>query len=284
MIDLCTVGDLCWSVVLPVPHIPLGGEILQVQGSERLLGNDAAIVSLQAARLGLRCSLLATNAIATHDGLPLLELLQQEGVDTSQINTEGITTPAAYFLLRVNTDERVGLVETCPFHNPVDQVPASSFAYVDVYEEYIAERLSFIMGWSQANTRCYVNLSASNLIQKAQLLASIPSIDTLQMRGHGSIDDARALGRRVLQICRAKSAVVTLGDIGAVLIDQQDAYFIAAEPVRTLRTIGAGACFAAGFLYALAQGATHREAAIFANKQAAMFCSIEKNPLEVLRR
>ena len=51
MIDLCTVGDLSWLIVLPVPRIPHQGDIMMVKGVERLLGNDAAIVSFMAARL-----------------------------------------------------------------------------------------------------------------------------------------------------------------------------------------------------------------------------------------
>jgi sugar/nucleoside kinase (ribokinase family) len=78
--------------------------------------------------------------------------------------------------------------------------------------------------------------------------------------------------------------VITLGSIGAVLVDQHEAYYIPAEPIRPLRTIGAGASFAAGFLYALSQGATYQDAAIFASKNAAIFCTLEKNPLEVMKR
>ncbi|HEY1350574.1 MAG TPA: hypothetical protein VGF67_13200 [Ktedonobacteraceae bacterium] len=63
MIDLCAIGDLNWLIVLPVPHFPVAGEVVQVQHVERLPGNDATIVSFQAACLGRRCCLLATNAI-----------------------------------------------------------------------------------------------------------------------------------------------------------------------------------------------------------------------------
>src|SRR5690242_15047390 len=98
MFDLYAVGDLCWFVLLPVPHMPISGEVLFVQGSRRQIGNDAAGVSLLTAHLGLRSCLLATNAISMRDGLPLLNLLKQKNVDISHVNTEISTTPITYFL------------------------------------------------------------------------------------------------------------------------------------------------------------------------------------------
>lgn len=285
MIDLYAIGDLSWLVFLPVSHIPLPGEILPVQGSERLLGNDAAVVSLLTARQGLHSCLLATNAISRLDGSPLLNLLQEQGVDISQVSTTASTTPSTYFLARRDSDERAGLVEAYPFHNPVpDHLPASHFIYADVYEEHMQERLALIKHLSGSNTRCLINLSASHLREKAQLLASMPFIDTLQMRGGESIEDAHALGRHMLQICQARSVVVTLGALGSVLVEQHKTYVVPAEVIQPLRTIGAGASFAAGFICALAQGRTYQEATVLASKYAATFCTLEHNPLEVLSK
>jgi sugar/nucleoside kinase (ribokinase family) len=284
MIDLYAVGDLSWLVFLPVPHIPLPGEILLVQGSERLLGNDAAVVALLTARQGLHSCLLTTNAISRRDGLPLLDLLRREDVDISQVNTDANITPVTYFLSRPGSDERAGLVEAYPFSSPaIDQLPASHFIYVDVYEEHIHERLALLKKLSTSNARCLVNLSASHLLEKAELLANIPSIEILQMRGSGDIKDACALGLHILQTCQARSVVVTLGEAGAVLVEQPDTYVIPAEVIEPVRTIGAGASFTTGFICALAQGKTHREAATLASKYAATFCTGEHNPIEVLK-
>jgi len=285
MLDLYAVGDLSWLVFLPVPHMPLAGEILFVQNSQRLLGNDAAVVSLLAARQGLQSCLLATNAISIRDGQPLLDLLQQEGVDISLVNTEASRTPITYFLSRIDTDERSGLVEAYPFHGPAtEHIPTARFVYADLYEEHIDKRLALIEKLSSSNTCCLINLSASHLLEKGRLLANIPSIDTLLMRGSGNVEDAWALGQQVLQVCQAQFAMVTLGERGAVLVESHDRYFVPAEPIEPLRTIGAGASFAAGFICALARGATHQEAAVRASKYAAAFCTFEHNPLEVLKK
>src|SRR5438552_6598483 len=160
MIDLCVVGDLNWLVVLSMPRIPLIGEGVTIKGIERMLGNDAAIVSLLASRLGLRCHLLATNAIATHDGQPLIDILQQEGIDISLVDTGGVTTPTTFLLSCAGSDERTWLVEEHAFCTPTpDLLPPSKFAYIDLYEGHIEERLALIQRWSQANVRCLVNLS-----------------------------------------------------------------------------------------------------------------------------
>jgi sugar/nucleoside kinase (ribokinase family) len=286
MIDLCTVGDLSWLIVLPVSRIPLQGDIMMVKGIERLLGNDAAVVSLMAARLGMHCRLLPTNAIARHDGLPLIDMLQQEGVDISLVDTDGIFTPTTFFLSRVASDERAAIIEEYAFHCSVapNWYPNCTFAYIDLYEEHLYERLTFLYAWSQTNVRCLVNLSASHLEEKVDLLAHISSIDTIQMRGSGSVDEAHVWSRLVLQLCNAKAVVITLGNVGTVLTDQYGSYFIPVEPVHAVRTIGAGASFTAGFISALASGATYQDAVRFACKHAANFCTATRNPLEVIKR
>ncbi len=283
MLDLCTVGDLKWLIILSVTYFPRQGEMTFITKTERQLGNDASIVALLASRLGMRCRLLPTNAIARHDGQPLLDLLQQKGVDTSQIDTSGTSTPNTFCLLPVDSDERTWLVENCPFRDfaALDRPADYNFAYLDLYEEYLDERLALLNRWSQANVRCLVNLSSSHLEEKVQQLAQLPSVDTIQMRGNGSVEEAMDWGRHVLQICRARATVLTLGGTGAVLVDHHKEYIIPAEPIQPLRTVGAGASFAAGFLSALSQGSSYLDAAALASKHAASFCMASENPLEV---
>jgi len=285
MINLCAVGDLKWLIILPVPRFPRQGEMTLVTGIERLVGNDAAIVSLFASRLGMRCRLLPTNAIARHDGQPLIDLLQRDGVDVSLIDAEGIVTPTTFLLSQVVSDERTWLVEDCDFrYNVALDKPADyTFAYLDLYEEHLEERFALLHKWSQAHVRYLVNLSASHLEEKVRLLAHLSSIDTIQMRGSGSVDEARTWGKRVLRTCNVRAVMITLGDIGAMLVDQHSEYFIAAELIQPLRTVGAGASFAAGFLYALAGDATYQDAAAFASRYAAAFCTSSENPLEAIK-
>jgi sugar/nucleoside kinase (ribokinase family) len=285
MSDLCAVGDLKWLITLLVPNFPCQGEMTRVISIERQIGNDAAIVSLLAARLGMRCRLLPTNAIAHHDGQPLIDLLQRTGVDVSLIDVGRIVTPTTFLLLQVASDERSWLVEDCPFRSNIalGNPPDYTFAYLDLYEEYLEDRLAILHKWSQANVRCIVNLSASNLEEKVRLLADVSLIDTVQMRGSDSVDEARIWGRHVLQTCNARAAVITLGHLGAVLVDKHSEYTIEAEPIEPLRTLGAGASFSAGFLYALARNESYVDAVAFASRNAADFCASIENPLETIK-
>src|SRR5262249_19754504 len=107
------------------------------------------------------------------------------------------------------------------------------------YDHYLDEHLAFLRTWSQTNVRCLVNLSTSRIEEKVSLLAHISSIDTIQIRGSGSINDAYFLGHHILQSCNTRAVVITLGNVGAMLVDQHDAHFVPAEPVQAVRTIGA---------------------------------------------
>ncbi|MBV9228171.1 MAG: hypothetical protein JOZ18_02570 [Chloroflexi bacterium] len=285
MIDLYTVGDLKWLITLSVPHFPLLGEMTRVTRIERQIGNDAAIVSLLASRLGMQCLLFPTNIISRHDGQPLVDLLQRHGVDVSFIDMGGAVTPTTFCLSQVSSDERTWLVEDCAFHynTDFDGPPDFTFAYLDLYEEHLEERLTLLHKWSKTNPRYLVNLSSSNLEEKVRRLSQFPFIDTIQMRGSNGIKEAQIWGRYVLQTCNVKASLITLGGLGAMLVDQHSEYFIEAEHIHPLRTIGAGASFAAGFIYALSLGATYREAAIEATRHAAGFCTSKENPLEAIK-
>lgn len=280
MIDLCVVGDLHWLIMLSIPS----KQGTRAKSIERLLGNDAAIVSLLASRLGLRSSLLATNAIATTDGQPLIDLLKKEGVDVSRIETGGVVTPTTFLILREDVDERIFLADDYAFCNLSSRpLPTSRFAYIDFYEGNTEERLRLIQNWSQTNVRCLINLSASSLEEKVRQLTRIPSLDMLQIGGQWDVEESRMQGKRIRKMCNARAVVITLGGLGAVLIEQDNDSYIPAEVIQPLRTVGAGASFAAGFLSGLAQGVTYKDAAILASKHAALFCTLASNPLDVPR-
>lgn len=283
MIDLCAVGDIHWLLVFPVPHIPQAGEVFLVEHVERLPGNDATIVALQAASLGRTCCLMATNAIALHDGRPLLEKLQRAGIDTSLIETGAAWTPTTFFLQRLFSDERAVLAEDSGFRSVLApaRFPSSRFAYVDLYDEHLTERLTLLQHWSQTGVRVLANLSASHLEEKIARLAQLPPLDIVQMSGAGSVQDTLQRGQYLQQECHARLVVMTLGGAGVVLVEPQSSSFVAAERVQPLRTVGAGASFSAGFLSALLDGSTYQEAASFASRYAAVFCTSASNPLAV---
>jgi len=281
MRDLCAVGDLHWLIVCSRLSRPGTG----TPAIERLFGNDAAIVSTLAARSGLSCSLFPTNVIALSDGQPLLNVLRQAGVDISQIDTRGVTTPTTFLALHLDSYERVFRVTDYAFRAHTSRsLPASRWVYLDLYEKHLQERLALLHTCLQAGARCLVNLSASSIEEKARLLTTMPSLDVVQIGGSWRVEEARIKGSQIRQMCRAQAVVITLGSRGVVLVDQHGDEYIPAEPIRPLRTIGAGASFAAGLLAKLARGATCREAARFASREAAAFCTLRHNPLAVRGR
>lgn len=84
-----------------------------------------------------------------------------------------------------------------------------------------------------------------------------------------SIDDATAAARRLVGT-GARTAVITLGDRGAVLADREGITHIPAVPVRAVDTTGAGDAFIGTLAYFLALGRPLREAVRLANAAAAL--------------
>src|SRR5690242_6850818 len=106
----------------------------------------------------MHCCLLPTNAIARKDGQPLLDLLQQAGVDISLIDTSGASTPYTFGLFDIISDKRSWLINSCPFHFHLSQLPTCTFVYIDLYEDFLEERFEILRSWSKSPTRCLVNL------------------------------------------------------------------------------------------------------------------------------
>ena len=137
MIDLCAIGDLKWLTILSVDHLPSPGMTTMLTSLERLIGNDAAIVSILSARLGMHCQLLPTNTISSQDGQSLIDFLHRAGVDTAYVRCEGTLTPATYCILQPLHEVRMWLVDNSVFlsdfgsHEPFE----CKFAYLDLYAE-----------------------------------------------------------------------------------------------------------------------------------------------------
>lgn len=292
MLDVCAVGDLKWLFWLA--HIPLPlheRTILDVKVT-KLLGNDAPIVALLAAYAGMRCCLLPTNIIAQKDGQPLLDLLQQAGVDISFIDTSGISTPYTFGLFDSIFDKRAWLINSCTFHFPFSRLPTCAFLYIDLYEDYLEERFEILRLYSRSKLpmRSLVNLSATNYEMKLEMLASLPIIDTIQMSSTGDTNTALEQGRLALHICNVQAAVVTAGKNGAVLVERSTIsgmphheYVVQAQSIQPMRTIGAGASFSANYLLALNENKTYEQSVRAACVASAAFCASRDNPLEVLQ-
>ena len=282
MIDLCAIGDLKWLTILSVDHFPSPGITTMLTSIERLIGNDATIVAILTSREQMHCQLLPTNTISNQDDPLLIDFLRRAGVDTTYVRIEETVTPATYCILQPSNELRTWLVENSVFlsnfgsHEPFE----CKFTYLDLYDENLEERLTILKRWSKGKVRCLVNLSTTQHELKLRQL-SYMAVDTVQMSCNQSREDAMSFGRHAFQMCQTKAIVITLGEAGSVLVDQHDAYFIEAEPVKQRRMIGTGASYSAGFLLALKKGATYREAAESANKYAASFCASKDNLLQV---
>lgn len=88
------------------------------------------------------------------------------------------------------------------------------------------------------------------------------------MGGHSNEDVLRAA--EALRKKGPRTVLVTLGERGVFVLDDEGADWIAGRAVKAVDTSGAGDSFAAGFAVALGEGKSVREAARFGNSVAAL--------------
>ncbi|MBS7287818.1 MAG: ribokinase [Candidatus Freyarchaeota archaeon] len=84
-----------------------------------------------------------------------------------------------------------------------------------------------------------------------------------------SLRDATVAGRKLLEK-GVGSVVLTLGDKGALLVDEEGEFHVPALPVKPVDTTGAGDCFSGALGVALAEGLNMKKAVVFANTAAGL--------------
>ena len=78
-----------------------------------------------------------------------------------------------------------------------------------------------------------------------------------------SVDDAKAAAEELYSL-GAENVTVSLGELGAVLVCRDGAYYVGAPKTEVVSTIGAGDASVAGFIYAFENGKSNGEALRYA--------------------
>lgn len=282
MFDLCAVGELMWLTTLEVERFPKPGETTSVKNVQRMIGNDAAIVSIMASRMGLRVSLLS-NPVSQFEGQALSRILEGNKVS---LNTLGPTPKYAptNFCLVDQTGNRTWLppgIDLFPVL-PKSRI-TSKLVYIDLYEEALRARLDALSELVRQEQRIFINLSATSTDDKLGILAGKykRKISVIQFSSSQTPHQAQQIAARVLKSHSPAAVLITLGDRGSVICTQAGVSTIeGVKNKKILREMGAGATFSAGFIFGMTEGYTYQRAHQIASKRSTQFCTAKHDPLQ----
>lgn len=265
--DVVVVGSANADLVVSVARRPGPGETVLGSDTEVLPGGKGANTAVAAAKLGARVSLLAAVGDDAY-GHMLLDSLASAGIDTGSIHTSERPTGVAYIFV---TPDGENSILVSPGANsalgPDDVRIDDGKVLVASLEVPLPTIEHAVAVAASRGIRVVVNVSPPAELSPQTLAV----LDPIVVNEH---EAAQLLGRdsdprRLLEL-GPRSAVVTLGARGALVISREGVEEIESPQVEVMDTTGAGDAFTGALAARLASGADLVAAARFAVKVAAI--------------
>jgi sugar/nucleoside kinase (ribokinase family) len=260
---LCAGIVVADAVCHPLAKMPAQGVLIKTDRIEFSIGGCPANVAVDMARIGLKSG-ISGRVGADVFGREVRNLLNLSGVETSQLETSELTPTSTTFVLNVAGEDRrfihcVGAnAEYDGTHVTEEAIRAARMLFVGGFclmDSLTPERTVRLFRFARDNgvpTALNVVLSDSTDTM-AWLNPVLPWTDYFFCNN----DEAeRITGQsntvkqaEALRELGAKTAIVTKGEHGAVLIGPNVRLHAGVFPVKTVDATGTGDAFSAGFLY-----------------------------------
>jgi ribokinase len=280
MSDIFVLGSINQDFVLKVERRPEPGETVTNAELSTHNGGKGANQAAAAALLGASVAFLGRVG-DDEFGEPLLQALEEKGIDTSLVErASGKSTGAAFITVTPDGENAITVAPGANRSLTPGDVEAAAEAigearvFVAQMEVPVQTVLRAVEVAAEEGTRALVNLAPTFEVPRELL----EKLDPLVVNEH---EAAFLLGREVEGVKGAlsaapellssgpRSAVITIGEDGAVLADGESVEHLPAPEVEVVDTTGAGDAFVGALATQIARGATLREAVAYAVRAGA---------------
>jgi ribokinase len=280
MTDVFVMGSINQDFVLKVERRPQPGETVTNAELSTHNGGKGANQAAAAALLGASVTFLGRVG-DDEFGKPLVQALQEKGIDTSLVErASGASTGAAFITVTPDGENAITVAPGANRSLAPEDVDAAAGAIGDA-RVFVAQMeipahsvLRAVEISADKDTRALVNLAPMFEVPRELL----EKLDPLVVNEH---EAAFLLGREVEGVDGAlsaapellslgpRSAVITIGEDGAVLADGESVDHFPAPEVEVVDTTGAGDAFVGALATQLARGASLQEAVAYAVRAGA---------------
>ena len=280
MSDVFVLGSINQDFVLKVERRPEPGETVTNAELSTHNGGKGANQAAAAALLGTSVTMLGRVGDDEFGG-PLMQALREKGIDTSLVErASGKSTGAAFITVTPDGENAITVAPGANRSLTPGDVEAAAEAigdarvFVAQMEVPVQTVLRAVEVAAEEGTRALVNLAPTFEVPRDLL----EKLDPLVVNEH---EAAFLLGREVEGVKGAlsaapellssgpRSAVITIGEEGAVLADGESVEHLPAPEVEVVDTTGAGDAFVGALATQIARGASLREAVAYAVRAGA---------------
>lgn len=278
MTDILVIGSLNADLVVRAPRFPSPGETIRGEDLAIFPGGKGANQAVAAARQGAQVAMLGRVGRDSF-GPILLHNLQQNGVDTTYVQTDSSATGAAIIVVDANGQNSIVLSPGANAKVTPADVDAFPLREVDTlllqFEIPLETVLHAARLGRQNGLRVILNPAPARRFP-ASLLADVdllvPNESELALLTERAVTDVRSAeaAAKTLLTQGARTVIVTLGKEGALLVTEKQTNHFPAFPVQVVDTTAAGDAFIGGLAAALLKGASLEEAVRYGNACGAL--------------
>jgi sugar/nucleoside kinase (ribokinase family) len=264
--DVLSVGLVVADhVCAPIDHLPAAGELVTTDQMILTIGGGASNTAIDLRKMGVSVAIAASVGEDAF-GPIVREVLESHGVDTSALRVNRKQPTSQTLIVNVKGQDRrfVHLIGAYGEYRaediPLDLVRSCKVLYLGYFllmPSLTAEGLIPIFELArQSGAKVIVDVAVPGKgDHAAKLQRLLPHVDVFLPNQ----DEAELiLGERnpfsqatAFRKMGARTAVITLGDAGAILADENGILRAEAFPVEFLDASGGGDAFAAGYIYGL---------------------------------
>ena len=263
--DVVVVGSCNLDLVSTTTHLPSPGETIRAVAYAKHAGGKGLNQAVACARMGARTAFIGCVGNDSA-GTMLRDLLNSEGIDTSQLVTVDAPTGRAFITVDASGENTIVIVAGANAHvgKTAITVPPSKvlLAQLEIPLDVV--------------TRVFAQAHNAITVLNPAPAAEIPS-ELLSLCDYAVPNETESEamgGTKFLLRSEVKTVITTLGERGAEISDATSNVAVAPYPVNATDTVGAGDAFVGALCAELARGETIERAARIASIAGALATTV----------
>lgn len=284
--EILVVGSLNMDMVIKMDRMPALGETVLGKELSYIPGGKGANQAYAAGRLGGKVTMLGCLG-EDEFGKIQRENLSAAGVDMSRIKTGDKMTGAAVIFVNSRGDNSISVIQGANLECDISYIQSNEdllrrCEYVMLQMEVPYETIFYVVEKAREYGKTVIlnpapapelDVMTEDIYQKLDYITPNER-ELARLSGLNDIsEESLKEGAKLLIKRGVKNVIVTLGDKGALLVNQNGVRKFEARKVEAVDTTAAGDCFNGAFVMALADGYGMEKAIEFANAAASLSVS-----------